>query len=371
MDAQRGRSLDITFKLHDNLGTVEGRTGLRPTGIQNGDNIPIEIGQINHGGPMTDQLFVQTVIHEFIHTFGNPTWDARLDAPNSQWDRELFFQLKFNELMAPSGQIVTSQADSDVRPLIVGDLNGGEIHGLVQPGVLIGTIYGNTFHMGSAGDTAIGANGADTYIAQTGGGIDIIQDDGGSDTLVLASVVAPTSVSALWSPDGRDLSIYVDGNLEAIGIDAGSSGAIEYLRLNGTNYSLAAFVTGTNAAPVAPAQTIDIYGTAPAGALAYIVASDPNDDLLHFTLLDVAGEFADLPWYVNDLGTIFTDFTRLDSPGNSLTYLTVRVDDGVSSVDTTVTISWGYSGDYDPTSISYQPVIAPLDSYLSDIALVC
>lgn len=100
--------------------------------------------------------------------------------------------------------------------------------------------------------------------------------------------------------------------------------------------------------PVVADQVVDLYGTVGAGVITAVSATHPQGYALHFSLNELTGAFADLPWTVTDDGLVVTGFNRLDSPGDAYTTLRVTVTDGVSAKAATLTLHWGYSGDYNP-----------------------
>lgn len=332
-EQQKSGSVNVHFEKKDNLTDAGGSDRTNPF------DIIVYAPQYNHGGYVNDALFVQTIMHEMIHTFNNPQWDYRLH--HSDWDKDLFFRTGVNQLIGPDGQIQVSGISDGTRSVVVGDLYGGTVSGGSFPSVLVGTSFGNSFSLGSAGDLVLGGTGSDTYYLSVGAGVDTIIDEGGVDTLVLGQGVAPSSVSLLSSSSGDNLSLYVDGVLEAQISANASSPAIESLRIGNATFSLSAFITGLNGAPTGHDESSDMYGAVNAGMVGRASGDDPNGDKLVYSLKGVTGDFSELGWFVNDEGYIFTNFNRAAATGDQYTYLQLEVTDGVSSSTFDYTIHWG------------------------------
>jgi hypothetical protein len=322
-------------------GDAAHTTGKNADGtVNNGATLTIQLTTTYGGEPISDKAFVTQVIHELIHTFGNQAWDIRLDTTN--WDKTIESTLFADQLSKSDQSIV-----SDITPVLFSNQGGGTIIGSNTKEILVGSTSADIFMPGNGGNTVFSGGGDDTINLALGGSFDTIQDDSGSDAIILPSGTSIASVSTSWSPDAKDLSIWVSGNLEAIIADASTYGSIEFINIDGVNYSTLSLTPTTNATPIGSSEVFEIMGTYQ-GLVGNLTAYDANGDTVHYRLSSMSGAYNDQNWTVTDNGQIFANFMRNDQPGSEFTFLTLIASDNVSASEFDVTVRWASASDPGP-----------------------
>jgi len=347
----------------DALGGVTGLNADRT--VQQGAVINIYIRMEYGGEPRTLRQIAETVVHELVHALGVPAFSDRLDAPGSTWDRELRNDIfRGYDFDAPS-------ASSGVEGLIIAPEEGGYLAGTPDFDVFSGSNNADIISPGAGGSSIYSGFGDDQIIIELGGRTDVINDSGGSDRIVLAAGVDPASVTTRWSDDGVDLSIFVNGVLEAVIEAAAGAGAIETVEIGGIPYGTGTFATAVNAAPAEGSRHFDYFGAFHGGYVGSGSTNDVNGDALTYRLGSVSGSYADQNWTVDPrTGAIQGHFFKGDQQGSEFSFLTIIVSDGMITSQVEVTIRWAYSLELDPQLGMFASDLDPIVVYGDDFGLL-
>lgn len=329
--------------------------GVNPDGtVTPGATIDIYIRLEQDGVPATLGQIAERIVHELVHSLGDPTFDARIHA-DDDWARDIirdvFRGYDFNAEVSAEGSIET---------ILVAPGAGGDVVGTAGFDVFSGSDNADTIAPGAGGSFIYSGLGDDRFVIEIGGAVDVIIDDGGADRLVLAGV-NPMSVTTRWSDDGVDLAVLVNGYQEAIFENAAGAGALEGIEIDGVLFATSAFASAFNVAPLSGNHHADYLGAFYGGQVASGATSDANWDQLTYRLGSVSGSYADRNWSVDpQTGAVQGHFFKEDQRGSEFTFVTLVVSDGLTTSNVNVTIRWAYSLEYDPQlARSFDPSSEP------------
>ena len=299
---------------------------------------------MNYGGaPVSDISFATTILHELMHTFGDPALDTALDTPGSSLDKDVHNDIFTGyDFGAPPSQISLNANIIDLPDF------GGALTGSANYEIFSGSSAADVITPNAGGSLIYSGGGDDRFILALDSDIDEIIDGGGSDTIELPVGTQLSAVSAKWSSDGRNLAVSVSGHVEAVMVEAAGNGMIEQISIGGANYAVASLSPTINTAPDGASVNTTVYGSFFGGWVANAAGSDVDGDTLEYRIGSISGEYADQAWTVDKhTGAISTNLTRFEQPGSQYTYISIISSDGIDTSSSSVMVRWGNQNEPD------------------------
>jgi hypothetical protein len=319
--------------------------------VDDGESITIYINMNYGSAPTTDISFAITMVHELMHTFGDPALDAVLDFEGSKFDIEIYNDVFTGyNFGAPPSPISLNNGITDVAD------TGGALTGSASYEIFSGSNAADVITPNAGGSLIYSGGGDDRFIFAIDSDIDEIIDGGGLDTLELPAGTPLSAVSIKWSSDERNLAVSVNGHVEAIMVEAASNGMIEQISIGGAVHTITSFVSTINTAPSSQSVNTAVYGSFFGGWVANAMGSDADGDTLEYRIGSISGAYADQVWTVDkNTGEIFTSVTRYAQPGSDYTFLSIVSSDGIAASTSDIMIRWGNRNEPE-TPIEYSVV---------------
>ncbi len=224
----------------DQLRTDENgiTVGLNDDGtVRSGSVIDIFV-RIDRGGPLSPTQISIFVVHELIHALGVPAFGARLDAPDSNWDieiwRDVFRGYDFSAISSNNG---------GAAPIVTGRDGEGRLAGSVGSSIYVGLISGDVFMPVGGGNAIFTRSGVNEVHLSPGGLVDRLVNGGGSTVIVVPPDLGLGSIAVLRSNDGNDLSLVIAGKPELSISNALAAGSMISVQVAGQIYPLSTFAT--------------------------------------------------------------------------------------------------------------------------------
>ena len=322
-----------------------GTQGLNSDGtVSPGARLDLYI-RVSRGEPLTLSEIASTIVHELIHSLGVPAFNARLDAPNSTWDRDVT-----KDLLQGYDFGSTSNGSSGLASLVGGLDTSSTITGPSSGSVLVGSGQGDTFVPVGGGNLIFPKGGNNQVQMALGGDLDIFKNTGGITTVILPNGPQIGNVSVLRSPDANDLSILVFGRPELKIENITISGTSVFINISGQSYDLNSFANANSNLSDSSDAHIDYFGAFYGGYLGSVAISEPNGSKPIYRLDALSGDYSLEDWFVDsNTGVVSAQFTKPDLGGSQFTFLTIVAGDGVNSTNIYLTVRWAYSNESNPT----------------------
>jgi len=170
--------------------------GKNPDGtVDQGESITIYINMSPGGAPVSDISFSETIVHELMHSLGDPGLDAILDASGSTIDQSVR-----NDIF--SGYDFSGAANLDTAQANIVDVpnTGGSSTGSWNYEIFSGSDYADEIRPGAGGSLVYSGSGDDRILIAIDGDIDEIIDTAGFDTIMISAGISTGSISTVGPP---------------------------------------------------------------------------------------------------------------------------------------------------------------------------
>lgn len=325
---------------NDNGGTF----GLVDGAVPGGAIIDIFV-RVERGEPLSLTQISITVVHELIHALGVPAFTARLDMPDSHWDREIW-----RDIFRDYDFFAASSDSSGLSPIIGVPDDANRLVGSVGNSVFVGSASGSIFSPVSGGNILYTQAGHDEISRLPGGLVDRLVNGGGSTIIDFPTTVQPNAVSIIGSPNQDSLSVLVSGKPELVIEGASVAGSLISVRLDGQIYPISSFPTNQSNLVDDLDVFITFFGAYNGEQIGSVAVSDGLGTQLYYRIGQVIGAYAAESWMINsNTGGLFGSFFKPDLVGSEFTSLTVVASDGITDVLISVTVRWAHSNEFEPT----------------------
>lgn len=325
---------------NDNGGTF----GLVDGAVPGGAIIDIFV-RVERGEPLSLTQISITVVHELIHALGVPAFTARLDMPDSHWDREIW-----RDIFRDYDFFAASSDSSGLSPIIGVPDDANRLVGSVGNSVFVGSASGSIFSPVSGGNILYTQAGHDEISRLPGGLVDRLVNGGGSTIIDFPTTVQPNAVSIIRSPNQDSLSVLVSGKPELVIEGASVAGSLISVRLDGQIYPISSFPTNQSNLVDDLDVFITFFGAYNGEQIGSVAVSDGLGTQFYYRIGQVIGAYAAENWMIDsNTGGLLGAFFKPDLGGSEFTSLAVVASDGITDALISVTVRWAYSNEFEPT----------------------